>query len=1196
MVLMRLSWVFWLVLVLPWISAGGTMRMENLNRGVVAVRTGNASAYVGWRLLGTDPSTLSFNLYRSANGGSPLKLNASPLTASTNFNDTTLNVAQANEYFVKPVTQGVEGPASAGFTLPAGAGIGQYLSIPLLTPPGGVTPTGEAFTYSANDLSVGDFDGDGSYEYVVKWDPSNAKDNSQAGYTGNVLIDAYRLNGTRLWRIDLGRNIRAGAHYTQFIVYDLDSDGRAEMAVKTAPGTIDGAGVPVLLDGHSVDADHRSSNGYVLSGPEYLTIFDGLTGSALATTPYVVPRHPTTENPTSTQLNSVWGDGYGNRVDRFNAAVAYLDGERPSLIMARGYYTRTAIAAWDWRDRKLTMRWIFDTHGNAALSGYAGQGNHQVSVADVDQDGRQEIVFGAMTLNDDGKGLYTTRLGHGDALHVGDFDPARPGLEVFSPFESPGSNGGIGTALRDAATGSILWSTSATADVGRGVTMDIDPRYAGAESWATNNSNIFSATGQIIAVKSFNMFHNFGVWWDADPLREMLDGTTVSKWNHLTSGRSNLLLPWQVGAVSNNGTKSTPGLSGDVLGDWREEVIYRNTDSSALLVFTTTNLTSQRLFTFMHDPQYRVAIAWQNVGYNQPPHPSFFVGNEMEPPALPDIRTDSIPLPRGSSWVSWTGSTGGSWDVSTINWQLLAGNRPDLYQDGDSVKFGDGAATGMVSLAGELKPASVLVDSSGSYQFTGPGYLTGGAILVKSGGGTLTVDSLNTHTGGTRIQSGTLVMGGAAVLGGGSVSLLGGTLATGSLTVPNAIAVDADSVVTGGNSGGSHGLKLISGSAVLTAVATNVFDFEGSMSGFNGKIVLGGTGSFRLFGSSGSSSAEFDLGTRSLNARSGSAFSIGALSGQAGSVLQGASGTGNNTAVTYTIGGKGTDTGFAGAISNGNAATSVTKAGNGMLTLSGTSGYSGATTVTGGTLLVTGSLGTTSVTVRNGGGFGGTGTLGGALSAQSGSHLCFGVTPTEIRGLTVAGPVTLSGTIGVRPTLLGGTLRPGTYEILKGISGPFAGTATYVWEPLPGMDLAGTFDTSVPGVLKLTLISTVSAYEQWTMNQLEGLGDPERSAPTADVDGDGLANLLEYAFALQPLFPDAAPIVMETGDGRMALKFRRIADPSLTYEVEASEDLSSWTVIWSSSGGQNVAGEVTVSDVEPMDASVSRFLRVRVSR
>jgi len=350
--------------------AAQTSLMENLGRGVVAVRTSPTDVFVGWRVLGTDDADVAFHLYRSAGGGPPVRLNAAPLSGPSHFLDTTADLAQPNAYFVRPIVFGVEQPPGAAFTLPAGAPVQQYLRVPLQVPAGGTTPAGEAYTYSPNDTSVGDLDGDGEYELVVKWDPSNAKDNSQGGYTGNVYLDAYELDGTRLWRIDLGRNIRAGAHYTQFIVYDLDGDGRAEVACRTADATIDGLG-HVIGD---AGADWRNAAGYVLAGPEFLTVFDGRTGAALATTGYVVPRGTVT----------AWGDDYGNRVDRFLAAVAYLDGRRPSLVMARGYYTRTVLAAWNWRDGALSNVWTFDT-GNVgtdnAHAAWRGQGNHNLSVA-----------------------------------------------------------------------------------------------------------------------------------------------------------------------------------------------------------------------------------------------------------------------------------------------------------------------------------------------------------------------------------------------------------------------------------------------------------------------------------------------------------------------------------------------------------------------------------------------------------------------------------------------------------------------------------------------------------------------------------------------------------------------------------------------------------------------------------------------
>jgi rhamnogalacturonan endolyase len=606
--------------------------MERLGRGVVAVRTGTTAVYVGWRLLGTDPDDIAFNVYRSIDGGAPAKLNAEPVTSATNYVDAAADPMAATSYFVRPVVAGLEQATSAVFTIPALAPVQQYISIPLQIPAGGVTPDGVSYVYSANDASIGDLDGDGEYEIVLKWDPSNAKDNSQSGFTGNGYLDAYKVDGTRLWRIDLGRNIRAGAHYTQVIVYDLDSDGRAEVACRTADGTVDGAG-HVLGD---PSRDYRNAAGYVLAGPEFLTIFDGLTGAALTTTDYIPARGEVCD----------WGDCYGNRVDRFLAGIAYLDGHRPSLIMARGYYTRTVIVAWDWGNAQLTPRWTFDSRdGTPGNTTYEGQGNHQLSVADVDGDGKDEIIYGAMSVDDDGKGLYTTRLGHGDALHVTDMDPDRPGVEVFQPHECPPCYGPNGLEFRDARSGELIWGVTATRDVGRGLALDIDPRYRGYEMWgAADTGGMYSAQLSTpdetrgprgVQISASKPSINFGVWWDADLLRELLDNVTISKWNWTTGTLSTLLAP--DGVASNNGTKATPTLSGDIFGDWREEVIWRTSDNTALRIYTTTIPAANRFYTLMHDRQYREAIAWQNVAYNQPPHPGFFFGDGMSAPPRPDI-------------------------------------------------------------------------------------------------------------------------------------------------------------------------------------------------------------------------------------------------------------------------------------------------------------------------------------------------------------------------------------------------------------------------------------------------------------------------------------------------------------------------------------------------------------------------------
>lgn len=645
--------------------------MENLGRGVVAVRSTTTGVFISWRVLGTDPPDTAFNLYRSTGGGAPTLLNASPITGATHFVDNTADLTQTNSYSVRPIVFGLEQAPSASFTLTANAPVQQYLRLPLQVPPAGVTPVGENYTYSPNDASVGDLDGDGEYEIVVKWDPSNSKDNSQSGYTGNVYLDAYKLDGTRLWRIDLGRNIRAGAHYTQFQVYDLDGDGKAEVACKTADGTVDGAGV-VIGD---ANADHRNGSGFILNGPEFLTVFNGQTGAALATANYVVPRGNA----------GAWGDNNGNRVDRFLAGVAYLDGQRPSLVMARGYYTRTVLAAWNWRNGSFTNIWTFDTGDTGTPNQFAawrGQGNHNLSIGDVDGDGKDEIMYGACAVDDDGTGLFSTGLGHGDALHMSDMDPDRPGMEVFQPHECPSCYGPNGAEFRDARTGALIFGVQASGDIGRGLALDVDPRFRGYEMWASGNTGgMYSAQQSTpnavlgprgVPISPNKPSINFGVWWDGDLLRELLDGAVISKWNWLAGNTSNLLA--DAGIASNNGTKATPALSADIFGDWREEVIWRESGNAALRIYTTTVPTETRIYTLMHDRQYREAIAWQNTGYNQPPHPSFYLGDGMAPPPTPNIVTslDTLLGPAAPVFTAISDDNGASANDFVTNDPTLA--------------------------------------------------------------------------------------------------------------------------------------------------------------------------------------------------------------------------------------------------------------------------------------------------------------------------------------------------------------------------------------------------------------------------------------------------------------------------------------------------------------------------------------------
>lgn len=584
--------------------------MENLDRGVVAVYKGSSQVYIGWRMFGTEPETVGFNIYRDS-----VKINGSPITGSTNYTDN--SGSSGSTYQVASVIGGVEQDMSE----PVAVWGQQYLTVPLQRPAGVTTPDAYTCTYSPNDASVGDLDGDGEYEIVLKWDPSNSHDNGSQdlGYSGNVYLDAYELDGTFLWRIDLGINIRAGAHYTQFMVYDLDSDGRAEVACKTAPYTKDGPGNYVLLPGDTL-ADYRNSDGMILEGPEYLTVFDGLTGAELDTVNYIVPRGNVCD----------WGDCYGNRVDRFLACVAYLDGQRPSLVMCRGYYTRSTLTAWDFHDGHLTQRWLFDSYdGTPGNSAYSGQGNHNISVGDVDGDGKDEIIYGGCAIDDDGTGLYSTGLGHGDAMHLGDLDPDRPGLEVFDIHEPSGADV-IGSEFRDAATGEIIWSMT-PGDVGRGCADDIYAGNPGGEMWASNTAGLRDRYGSYIGRTPSST--NFLAWWDGDLTRELLDSNHIDKYGLSSDTR----LLTASGCSSNNGSKSTPCLSADILGDWREEVIWRTDDNQSLRIYTTTTVTSHRIYTLMHDPQYRVSIAWQNTAYNQPPHTGFFLGDGMSDPPVPDI-------------------------------------------------------------------------------------------------------------------------------------------------------------------------------------------------------------------------------------------------------------------------------------------------------------------------------------------------------------------------------------------------------------------------------------------------------------------------------------------------------------------------------------------------------------------------------
>lgn len=618
-----------------------TRQMEKLDRGLIAVNTGSG-IYIGWRLLGDECSVSdiknapSFDVYRNGK-------KIATVDDSTNYLDKDGSISDSYSVAAADTDEMCEAVAVNSKS---------YFDIDLDRPAAFVVDSETSYEYTIGDCSTGDLDGDGQYEIVVKWD-CNPQDNSISGITGNVLLDAYELDGTRLWRIDLGRNIRAGAHYTQFLVYDFDMDGRSEITCKTAPGSKDGKG-NYVSEASSVEAiksvdnskEYVNDGGYVLEGDEFFTAFDGETGEALDTMYYPVQRISA----------SVWGDAYGNRVDRFLADVAYLDGERPYAVYWRGYYfgqsgqQRTGICAMSLdENRKLICKYCFDTYDTSKTKGYlgvngytagnenyVGQGNHNLSVADVDDDGKDEVLSGAMCMevNSDDKLMprWCTFKGHGDALHIGDYDPTHKGLEFYTVHEEGGGTESVigqtldfGQSVIDADTGEILWHVGCSKDTGRGIMANVGAggyyqvnAASGAGSYIANGGNSFTAASLGLSV-------NFRIFWDADIYEELLDGTNITSWN---GSRMETIFSAD-GCVSVNGTKANPALQADLFGDWREEVCYPLSDNSALRVFTTTDVTSYKLPTLMHDPVYRSGVAAEQTAYNQPPHIGFYFSDEM---------------------------------------------------------------------------------------------------------------------------------------------------------------------------------------------------------------------------------------------------------------------------------------------------------------------------------------------------------------------------------------------------------------------------------------------------------------------------------------------------------------------------------------------------------------------------------------
>ncbi|MGN0108194.1 MAG: bacterial Ig-like domain-containing protein [Hominilimicola sp.] len=694
-----------------------TREMEKLNRGLVAIKTTDG-VYLSWRLFdsedavfGTANKNVSFNVYRD---GSKIDT----VSDTTNYTDTTVGTT----YSVAPVINGIEGDKCEAVTVNSG----NYFDIPLEKPAAANLPayvtenkwhyftdsTGnkvmqkdddgnvivandwrndnvayKSAEYTVGDCSTGDVDGDGDYELIVKWD-CDAQDNSYNGVTGNVLLQAYDMEertGKPLWTIDLGKNIRAGAHYTQFLVYDFDGDGNAEITAKTALGSKDAKGNYVTaasknstiaaITSDENETDYRNGDGYILEGNEYFTIFGGKTGEALDTIYY----------PNQLVAPVIWGDTYGGRCDRFTADVAYLDGETPYAVYMRGYYMRQSggiserqsACAISFDGSKLSCVHSFDTYDvnsypyksasysyddNDNYKGvdgyrdgneiYVGEGNHNCTVADVDNDGKDEVITGALCYELDDNDIlgvkWCTFKEHGDALHIGDYDPTHSGLEFFTIHEDGGGTNtksgtdvtlDFGMSVIDAATGYIMFHSSADSDTGRGIMANVGSGgyyqiigSSGAGNFQSNGGSKFTAI-------SNGMSNNFRIFWDGDLYDELLDGTSITNWNGLTM--SNAFTA--DGSISINGTKSTPALQADLFGDWREEVVYPTSDNSSLRVFTTTTPTDYKIKTLMHDPVYRSGVAAEQTAYNQPPHVGFYMGEEVFYSPVSYIEIVSLP-------------------------------------------------------------------------------------------------------------------------------------------------------------------------------------------------------------------------------------------------------------------------------------------------------------------------------------------------------------------------------------------------------------------------------------------------------------------------------------------------------------------------------------------------------------------------
>lgn len=599
------------------IKTDGGLRTESakpLNRGLMAVNlttSGGTGNLISWRIRENDPDDYSYKLFRGVSAKSQTRKvnNGNPIKGKSNFIDTN---GTAASYYRLEVLDGDGNVVDSMKSVKVWSN--QTTTIPTITP---IDSRGLNATYTPNDASFCDMDGDGDYEIILKWDPSNSKDAASNGTTSDTYFDCYKLDGTFLWRINQGPNIRSGAHTTPFIAWDLNGDGYGEFVIKTAPGTIDGTGNYVVMDGDDPLQDCLSSRGKPDKGPEYLTVFDGMTGAEISTIKY--------HTDYATGLN-YWGDSNQNRSERYTACLAYLDGKNrnPSAIFNRGYYSGAFVGAYDFDGYTLRERWV--SRNTSSGKGLWGEGAHWLTAADLDNDGLHEIQFGSAALDHNGQLLYRTGLGHGDAFHIGDFLTNRPGLEMFMCHESKP----YGVDLRDASTGELILHLTASGDTGRGLAAHFDSSQQSAQFIHSASAVMFNADGGTTnadtwAIGSSGASVNCRIYWDGDLFDEFFDKSILAHWNPTGKYFNRIQVNggnYVWGSLC-NGSKYNPCVMGDILGDWREEIVTYDSNNNYLIINATNYTSNYPVPHLMDDIQYRENIVSQNVGYNQPPHLSY---------------------------------------------------------------------------------------------------------------------------------------------------------------------------------------------------------------------------------------------------------------------------------------------------------------------------------------------------------------------------------------------------------------------------------------------------------------------------------------------------------------------------------------------------------------------------------------------